>query len=622
MASKEQPVCQIFSFQDCKTSPDPVYELPSQGLAPTPIPIVIDNGSFQTRAGWAAPTAEFDSPQLQFRSVTARSRGAARSETQIGNDIPSLEPLRWLLKSQFDRNVVVNFEIQELIFDYVFTHLGIVSEGSVEHPIVLTEAPCNPLQCRQMMSELLFECYCVPYVSYGVDGLYSFYHNNSRRNIQPPHTGIVLSSGYQCSHILPVINGRLDAVNCKRVNVAGSQAASYLQRLLQLKYPGHLGAITLSRMEELLHEHSYIAVDYQEELEKWRSPEFYEREVHRMQLPFSGKLPGGCVTVEERQERRAQQLRRLQEINARRREEKLQQDQERLDRLMAIQELLEDGLLDQFHKNLVDLNMDSAEELQSYINKLQLAVEQGRQKLLQSDGVEGRTEVPELEQPMDEGDGVALMDPDFPEDTLPEKPANVVQPVFNMAEYHQLFVGTERLRCPEILFQPSLTGEDQMGLMETLQYVLARYTPEQQGALVSNVFLTGGNMQYPRMKDRVERELLALRPFQSNFKVTMALQPALDAWYGARDWALEHPAGGYREEVEGWISRQDYEEKGGEYLSEHCASNVFIPMNIAKPVPARPIEPSVTALTSTGGSAAVTMVTTGLTPATNSMVSS
>lgn len=53
-------------------------------------------------------------------------------------------------------------------------------------------------------------------------------------------------------------------MNCKRVNVAGSQAASYLQRLLQLKYPGHLAAITLSRMEELLHEHSYTAVDYHE----------------------------------------------------------------------------------------------------------------------------------------------------------------------------------------------------------------------------------------------------------------------------------------------------------------------------------------------------------------------
>lgn len=60
---------------------------------------------------------------------------------------------------------------------------------------------------------------------------------------------------------------------------------------------------------------------------------------------------------------------------------------------VCVQELLEDGLLDQFHKRLVELNMDSAEELQSYINKLQLAVEQGRQKLLHSDGAEGKTDV-------------------------------------------------------------------------------------------------------------------------------------------------------------------------------------------------------------------------------------
>lgn len=130
MASKEQPICQIFSFQDCKTFPDPIYELPAQCLTATPVPVVIDNGSFLTRAGCAVPAAEFDSPRLLFRSVAARSRGAARSETQIGNDIPNLEPLRWLLKSQFDRNVVVNFEIQEQIFDYVFTHLGIASEVS------------------------------------------------------------------------------------------------------------------------------------------------------------------------------------------------------------------------------------------------------------------------------------------------------------------------------------------------------------------------------------------------------------------------------------------------------------------------------------------------------------
>ncbi|KAL4646320.1 actin-related protein 5 [Arapaima gigas] len=566
----------VYSFQDYRSVPDQIHGIRPECLNPSPAPIIVDNGCFQTRAGWACGAGDACAPILQFRSVAARSRGAARGDTQIGNDIANMEPLRWLLKSQFDRNVVVNFDIQELMFDYVFMHLGIGTERRVQHPVVLTEAPCNPLHCRQMMSELLFECYGVPHVSYGVDSLFSFYYNNSRRGLPPQTTGLVISSGYHCSHILPVINGRFDARNCKRVNIGGSHAASYLQRLLQLKYPGHAATITLSRMEELLHEHSYIALDYQQELEKWRSAEFYEQEVHRMQLPFSAKVLGGPLSAEERQEKRAQQLRRLQEMNARRREEKLQQDQERLDKLLA--ELLEEGLFEQFHKSLVELNMDSAEELQSYICKLSLAVEHGRQRILQSEV--SWVVISELEQPLDEADNNAEIDPDYNEDTDGEKAASIAQPTFNMAEYHQLFVGTERLRVPEIVFQPSFIGDEQMGLMETLQYVLDRYSLEQQEALVRNILLTGGNMLYPGMKQRVERELLAMRPFQSHFKVEMASKPALDAWCGACEWALQNAPGG-----SGWISRQDYEEKGGEYLSEHCSSNVFLPMRIAKPPP-------------------------------------
>uniref|UniRef100_A0A674EDP2 Actin related protein 5 n=1 Tax=Salmo trutta TaxID=8032 RepID=A0A674EDP2_SALTR len=289
------------------------------------------NGYFQRRAG---------APRLLLKSLAARIRGTARSESQIRNGISNLEPLRWLLKSRLDRNVVVNFEIQELLFDSATSEL----------------APCNPLHSRQMMSVLtLHHC---PHVSYWVDSL------------------------YHCAHILPVINGRCNmssgvSPGWMRVNVGGSQVVSYLQRLFQLKYTGHLAAVTLYVIE-LLHKHSYRLPP--RSLEKWCSAEFYEQEVQRMQLPFSAMVLGGVVIVEEMQERRAQQLRRLQEINAWRREEMLQQDQERLDKLL---EMLEDGYLEQFHKNLVQLNMDSAEELQSYINKLSLVVDQGRQRLLQ-----------------------------------------------------------------------------------------------------------------------------------------------------------------------------------------------------------------------------------------------
>lgn len=61
-------------------------------------------------------------------------------------------------------------------------------------------------------------------------------------------------------------------------------------------------------------------------------------------------------------------------------------------------------------------------------------------------------------------------------------------------------------------------------------------------------------------------------------QVSSASRPSLDAWFGAREWAVKNEA-----ESQGWISRQDYEEKGGEYLSEHCSSNIFIPMRISKP---------------------------------------
>jgi actin-related protein 5 len=50
-----------------------------------------------------------------------------------------------------------------------------------------------------------------------------------------------------------------------------------------------------------------------------------------------------------------------------------------------------------------------------------------------------------------------------------------------------------------------------------------RYPKAIQDTLVQNVFLTGGNVMYPGMKARVEKELLEMRPFQSSFQVQTAL---------------------------------------------------------------------------------------------------
>jgi actin-related protein 5 len=106
------------------------------------------------------------------------------------------------------------------------------------------------------MSELLFECYHVPRVAYGIDALFSLYWNTllpSTRSVDLSTVdALVVSCGYQAISVLPVLNGQLQAARCRRINFGGSTIDAFMQKVLQLKYPCHQAALTLSRTEVLL----------------------------------------------------------------------------------------------------------------------------------------------------------------------------------------------------------------------------------------------------------------------------------------------------------------------------------------------------------------------------------
>lgn len=139
------------------------------------------------------------------------------------------------------------------------------------------------------MSELLFECYNVAGVCYGIDSLFSFAHNQIGEN------GLIISCGYHTTHVIPVLKGAVIANKSRRINLGGFHMINYFHRLLQLKYPVHVNAITLSRIEWLLHNHCSIAEDYMDELKKWASLEFYEKHIKKIQLPYN--TPASSVTL-------------------------------------------------------------------------------------------------------------------------------------------------------------------------------------------------------------------------------------------------------------------------------------------------------------------------------------
>lgn len=629
----------VYTIPNLNKEPDNFFTY-TDGVRLRKTPVVIDNGSYECRVGWASD----ESPRMIFKNITAKQRGKKESEVQVGNDIANVEAVRWLLKTQFDRNVVTHFDVQEHIFDHIFSHLGIPAENRVDHPIVMTEVIGNPSYYRQNMSELLFEHYHVPQVLYGIDALFSLHHNCSKKT----ENALVLSFGHHTTHIIPILNGRVDIENSKRISLGGNNITVYLQRLLQLKHPHLTAAVTLSRAEHLVHQHCYIAENYTDELEKWADVDYFDEHCRQVQLPYNMTSSGAVGSGVGKMDICFNIVKRVQDSIAKKKQDTLADDEEKLQQLISIQELLEFEDEATFQSTLQELGFSSIEELSLVINELRRQVQQVKSALASGNNTDPdfmesalkrscsdldprfftepdawisavrkrREELKEkkmlqqqrfLERAHNAGQkgkskkresqfsDSELDDADYAEEgeemeeiiaeferEFKKKQLGAEQVGTSIAEYYQLQLGTERIRAPEILFQPSIIGVEQAGVAETLEFVFSRYTKEQQSFLAQNVFVTGSPALLPGIRERLCAELLAMRPFQSLFSVTLAKNPATDSWRGARQCAMQ------RDFLSKFaIKRADYEEKGPDYLKEHCYSNVL--SSSILPSPAKPL---------------------------------
>ena len=100
----------------------------------------------------------------------------------VGDEINEFENSKVSKRSMFDKNVVFHIQSLEHMLDYTFSHLGLCNDSSIDYPLLFTEAMCNPNYSRALVSELIFECYHVPALSYAVDSLLSFYYNSIKLN--------------------------------------------------------------------------------------------------------------------------------------------------------------------------------------------------------------------------------------------------------------------------------------------------------------------------------------------------------------------------------------------------------------------------------------------------------
>lgn len=134
------------------------------------------------------------------------------------------------------------------------------------------------------------------------------------------------------------------------------------------------------------------------------------------------------------------------------------------------------------------------------------------------------------------------------------------------AEDFKINLGIERFRCPEILFQPNMVGVDQAGLDEMTGVSLRRLPlkdDEVKNRMCDSIIILGGSSLLPGLDSRLEAGIRRIRPYLSPIKVVRSLDPILDAWRGAADYAA---SGQFSTQT---FSIQDYYEKGESGLKQY-----------------------------------------------------
>ncbi|XP_074540905.1 uncharacterized protein LOC141801666 [Halichoeres trimaculatus] len=225
-------------------------------------PVVLDTGSGLMKAGFA----DQELPNVLFPTIIGRPKyeeimnGNLEREAYIGHDAQHMRGVL-ALKHPIKNGVIQNWDDMEKIWHHTFQLLCVDPE---DHPVLLTESAMNPLQNRQRMVEIMFECFSVPFTYVAMQAVLALYAAGKS-------TGVVFDSGDGVSHSVPVFEGYCLPHAVQRFPLAGVDVTMHLKKLLQEQGVCMRTSAEMEIVREMKEKCCCVALNYESELSQGRS---------------------------------------------------------------------------------------------------------------------------------------------------------------------------------------------------------------------------------------------------------------------------------------------------------------------------------------------------------------
>jgi len=135
---------------------------------------------------------------------------------------------------------------------------------------------------------------------------------------------------------------------------------------------------------------------------------------------------------------------------------------------------------------------------------------------------------------------------------------------YELPDGQVITVGSERFRCPEVLFQPSLIGKEQEGI-HTLTYdSIQKCDIDIRKDLYQNVVLSGGTTMFAGIDTRLEKEITAKAPASVKVKIVAPPERKYSVWIGG---SILSSLSTFQDM---WINKEEYDESGPGIVHRKC----------------------------------------------------